>query len=60
MRDPLSPFAEGLKPAITYFGYRGAAWLAETLPIKVGNAIAKTGADIAHRLVPELCRYPTS
>lgn len=43
-------WAEGLGPALTYFSYRMAAWLAENLPIKVADALTAAFALGWHRL----------
>lgn len=45
-----SPFAEGLGPALQYFVFRAAAWLAELVPLRVGNAVARAGGRIAYRI----------
>jgi lauroyl/myristoyl acyltransferase len=41
-----SPFAEGPGPALTYFGYRAAAWLGERLPLRVGDGLARVAGEI--------------
>jgi lauroyl/myristoyl acyltransferase len=41
------PFSEGIGPALGYFGFRSAAWLAEKAPIRVGDAVAMFGGRAA-------------
>lgn len=41
-----SPFADGLVPALTYLGFRVAAWLAERLPRRTADRIAALGGRI--------------
>lgn len=43
-------FSEGIGPGFVYVGYRSAAWLAERMPLRWGDAIARVGARAAHRL----------
>lgn len=38
-----SPFEDGLGPALVYFGFRLAAWLAEHLPPRIANGVAFIG-----------------
>lgn len=42
------PFSEGVGPAFIYIGFRLAAWLAERVPLSVGNAFASAGGWLAH------------
>lgn len=45
-----NPLAEGLGPALTFFCFRGAAWLAERLPYAASNRIASVAAVSTYRL----------
>lgn len=45
-----SPFEEGLPPALTYFGFRFGAWLAEHIPRRLANRVAVLGGWIWFRL----------
>jgi lauroyl/myristoyl acyltransferase len=42
------PFSEGVGPALGYFGFRSAAWLAEKAPIRVGDSLAHAGGRLAY------------
>lgn len=41
-----SPFADGPLPALRYFGFRLAAWLAERLPRPIADRVASLGGRI--------------
>lgn len=43
-------FSEGVGPGLVYVGYRSAAWLAERIPLRWGDAVASLGAQAAYRL----------
>ena len=45
-----SPFAEGAGPAAIYLLFRSAAWIAEHLPLRVGDVIARGAGDVWYRL----------
>lgn len=45
-----SPFAEGLGPAAVYYLFRVAAWLAEHIPVRAGDRLARGGGALWHRL----------
>ncbi|MGQ0678417.1 MAG: phosphatidylinositol mannoside acyltransferase [Actinomycetota bacterium] len=44
-----SPFADGPGPAAVYYAYRAAAWLAEKIPLGLGDRLAKVGAALAYK-----------
>lgn len=45
-----SPFEDGLGPALVYFGFRAAAWLAEHVPVRMGDRLARIGGRVAFRV----------
>ncbi len=44
-----SLFEAGLGPAAVYFAFRTAAWLAEHVPVRAGDAAARLGGRVAYR-----------
>lgn len=48
MRSKSSPFEDGLGPASVYFGFRGAAFLAERAPQALARAVTSMGGRIAY------------
>lgn len=45
-----SPFESGIGPALVYFGFRIAAWLAAHMPRSIANRIAEVGGALWFRL----------
>jgi KDO2-lipid IV(A) lauroyltransferase len=43
-------FEDGTALALRYYGFRGGAWLAERLPLRLTDAVANAGGRIAFRL----------
>ncbi|MGH9195466.1 MAG: lysophospholipid acyltransferase family protein, partial [Acidimicrobiia bacterium] len=45
-----SPFESGAGPALVYFAFRGAAWLAEHFPPRFAEGLARMGAAVGYRV----------
>lgn len=45
-------FEDGPGPALAYFGFRAAAVLAERVPLRAGDLVARAGGELWYRLTP--------
>ncbi|HEY2666052.1 MAG TPA: phosphatidylinositol mannoside acyltransferase [Actinomycetota bacterium] len=49
-KSGLGAFEDGTALALRYYAFRGGAWLAERLPLRLTDAVANVGGRIAFRL----------